>query len=175
MKMLTVCALLCAFMVLTGAAAFPGASVGKGRKGQTEEHPVVKGSVAFDDCPPKSGKTCLIFVPKAMSWADAEKHCQSLGANLASIHNVHEYHRIQHQILKKTHEQNEAWVGGSDAQQERSWFWSDGTRFTYNNWCSGEPNDTNSQHCLQINYSVKKCWDDVQCKRKRPSVCGKKS
>ncbi|XP_051256190.1 ladderlectin-like [Dicentrarchus labrax] len=174
MKMLTVCALVCAFMVLTGAAAFPGASAGKGGKGQTGEHAVVKGSVALDNSRQKSNKTYYFyFVPKAMTWADAEKHCQSFGANLASIHNVYDYHVVQHLILRMTHEQKQAWVGGSDAQQEGYWFWSDGTRFVYNNWCSGEPNDANGQHCLQINFSVKKCWDDVQCHYKLPSVCGK--
>ncbi|KAI3376049.1 hypothetical protein L3Q82_016580 [Scortum barcoo] len=91
-----------------------------------------------------------------MTWAKAEKNCQSMGGNLASIHNILEYHEIQRLVMSSSYEYKEAWIGGSDAQEENTWFWSDGKPFHYSNWCSGE-----------------KCWDDFYCNANKPSICVK--
>uniref|UniRef100_A0A3B3Z4F7 C-type lectin domain-containing protein n=1 Tax=Poecilia mexicana TaxID=48701 RepID=A0A3B3Z4F7_9TELE len=91
-----------------------------------------------------------------MTWANAEKNCLSMGANLASVRNAYEYRRIQALIRAASRNSREAWLGGSDAQQERTWLWSDGSPMRYTNWCPGEPNNGGgSQHCLQMNYSGK--------------------
>ncbi|KAM9335355.1 ladderlectin-like [Symphorus nematophorus] len=154
MKLLTVFALVCALMVLTEA---------------TEEEQLVKRSITSSDGWFKINDRWFRFVPRAMTWAQAEKNCQSMGANLASIHSIMEYRQIQ--ILTDV----ETWIGGSDAEQRNRWFWSDGTRFNYNNWCPGEPNDIRgSQNCVQINLSDEKCWDDEFCWYKKPSLCVRK-
>ncbi|XP_039677802.1 galactose-specific lectin nattectin-like [Perca fluviatilis] len=98
---------------------------------------------------------CFLYFPTAMTWSNAERNCQSLGGNLASVHNVHEYHEIQRLIVKTSYEHEAAWIGGSDAQQKNIWLWSDSSRFIYVNWCRGEPNNFfGSQHCIQMNYGV---------------------
>ncbi|XP_034713134.1 galactose-specific lectin nattectin-like [Etheostoma cragini] len=110
-----------------------------------------------------------------MTWAKAERNCQSLGGNLASVHNVKEYHEIQRLIMTTSYAYKEAWLGGSDAQEEGLWLWSDNSMFTYQNWCPGEPNNyAYNQNCLQINFGEAKCWDDVRCSVLRPFVCSKK-
>ncbi|KAI3375964.1 hypothetical protein L3Q82_016501 [Scortum barcoo] len=99
---------------------------------------------------------CFHYVPRPMTWAKAEKNCQSMGGNLASIHNILEYHEIQRLVMSSSYEYKEAWIGGSDAQEENTWFWSDGKPFHYSNWCSGEPNNhRRGQHCIQINHAGK--------------------
>ncbi|XP_028260858.1 type-2 ice-structuring protein-like [Parambassis ranga] len=65
MKLLTVAALLCAVMALTTAAACP------------------KDWTPFNN-------NCYIYEPKSMTYAEAQKNCQSKGANLASAHSVEE-------------------------------------------------------------------------------------
>ncbi|XP_044197759.1 type-2 ice-structuring protein-like [Thunnus albacares] len=112
-------------------------------------------------------------MPRAMNWAEAEEKCQSMNANLASVHNIEEYHVIQRLILTATHGYKEAWIGGSDAQMEGDWQWSDGSRLSYLNWCSGQPDNFFDQDCLQINHGGNKCWDDTKCSRHLPFVCGK--
>ncbi|XP_026182065.1 ladderlectin-like [Mastacembelus armatus] len=59
---------------------------------------------------------CFIFVPRAMTWPDAEKNCQSLGGNLASVHHDIDYQVVQNviYIVKGT---GPAWIGGTNAQQ----------------------------------------------------------
>ncbi|KAM9335722.1 type-2 ice-structuring protein-like [Symphorus nematophorus] len=154
MKLLTVSALVGAMMVLTEATA----------KSQ-----LVKRSIKCSNDWFKINGRWFRFVPRAMTWAQAEKNCQSMGANLASIHSLKEYRQIQSLTGMET------WIGGSDAQEENHWFWSDGTRFNYNNWCTGEPNNSRrKQHCLQMNYSAKKCWDDDVCWKKKTSLCARK-
>ncbi|XP_014831467.1 PREDICTED: galactose-specific lectin nattectin-like [Poecilia mexicana] len=118
---------------------------------------------------------CFRYVARPMTWANAEKNCLSMGANLASVRNAYEYRRIQALIRAASRNSREAWLGGSDAQQEKTWLWSDGSPMRYTNWCPGEPNNGGgSQHCLQMNYSGGKCWDDLWCNHSRPSVCAKR-
>ncbi|XP_047436165.1 ladderlectin-like [Mugil cephalus] len=93
----------------------------------------------------------FMYIPTPMTWASAEKNCQSLGGNLASVRNTLEYCMIQKLILRRTRVYRETWIGGSDCQQGL-WLWNDGTCFHYSNWCRGEPsNGLHAQHCLQIN------------------------
>ncbi|XP_039678987.1 type-2 ice-structuring protein-like isoform X2 [Perca fluviatilis] len=177
MKMLTVATLLCAMMALTRAAAVPEAEPGKKTGPLVQEgksHIVEKSS----SCPrgwTRYNGRCFLYVPTAITWAKAERNCQSLGGNLASVHNIQEYLWIQKLIATTSHNSKETWIGGSNAQEGGIWLWSDGSRFIYVNWCPGQPdNYQGSQHCLQMNYSDGKCWDDVQCYSNHPFVCSKK-
>ncbi|XP_038588187.1 ladderlectin-like [Micropterus salmoides] len=172
MKMLTVSALVCAMMVLTRAAALPEAAP---ENGQPAKSHLVKSSTACSGRWSEFSGRCFHYVPKAMTWAKAEKNCESMGGNLASVHNLLEYHEIQRLIMSASYDYTVTWIGGSDAQEERFWFWSDGTPFTFSYWCKGEPNNLRGQHCLQINHGDNKCWDDVQCHTRLPSVCIKKT
>uniref|UniRef100_A0A3B4VJF1 Ladderlectin-like n=2 Tax=Seriola dumerili TaxID=41447 RepID=A0A3B4VJF1_SERDU len=169
--MLTVCLLVCAMMALTRAAALPGDMP---EKTQTESHLVKRSTSCSAGWSLFSGR-CFRYVPKPMTWAKAERNCRSMGANLASVHSTQDYHRIQWLILTATHQQKETWIGGSDAQEENIWFWSDGSPFHYSNWCHGQPSHFHGrQHCLQMNYEGQKCWDDVECNVHLPSICVKK-
>ncbi|MED6236665.1 hypothetical protein ATANTOWER_012505 [Ataeniobius toweri] len=98
-----------------------------------------------------------------------------MGGNLASIHSSEEYHELQALILRASHEMKETWICGSDAAEEGVWSWTDGTLMTFSYWCAGEPNNfIQGQHCMQMNYSAQKCWDDHFCRILQPSVCALK-
>uniref|UniRef100_A0A087XIX5 C-type lectin domain-containing protein n=1 Tax=Poecilia formosa TaxID=48698 RepID=A0A087XIX5_POEFO len=118
---------------------------------------------------------CFQYVANNMTWAEAERNCLTLGANLASVHNSNEYNQIQTLIFTASRDSKETWIGGSNAQEDNIWLWSDGNLFSYTNWCRGQPDNTRGmQHCLQMNYSGGKCWDDFSCRGPKPSVCAKK-
>ncbi|XP_045898372.1 type-2 ice-structuring protein-like [Micropterus dolomieu] len=175
MKILTVSALVCAMMALTraaGAAALSEANPENAK--QVKSHLVKRWRVCSDRWTEISGR-CFLFVPRAMTWSQAERNCQSLGANLASVHAAEEYRQIQRLISNKAHRITQAWLGATDAAQEGVWFWSDGTPFAFSYWCKGEPNNAGYQHCLQMNHGGDKCWDDIQCHSHLASVCVKKS
>uniref|UniRef100_A0A665TJ48 C-type lectin domain-containing protein n=1 Tax=Echeneis naucrates TaxID=173247 RepID=A0A665TJ48_ECHNA len=173
--MLRGCLLVCAFVALTRAGVlveFSGSSLTVLHLSRTGSH-LVKRDVSCSGHWTVYGSRCLLFVPRAMTWAKAEKNCLALGGNLASVHNWKEYQDIQSLIISQTQRPQKAWIGGSDAQQENIWLWSDGSQFLYTNWCRGEPNNRGVQNCLQINHTAMKCWDNLQCRYHLPSVCAK--
>ncbi|XP_035985544.1 ladderlectin-like [Fundulus heteroclitus] len=158
MKLLAVCVLVFSVMAQTRA---------------DQEVDLVQRS----SCPPgwsPINNRCFRYVPRRMSWARAERYCLSMGANLASVHDLDEYHQVQSLITTATYRSEVTWIGGTNAQETSVWLWSDGSPLHYTNWCHGEPNnDGGYQHCLQMNYSDEKCWDDYICSVRLPSVCAK--
>ncbi|XP_067381258.1 ladderlectin-like isoform X1 [Channa argus] len=172
MKILAVCVLGCAVVVLVGAAAVEEE---KAQNDQTGINNLDKRYTLYHRGWSRINGRDFFFVPSLMTWYQAEKYCQSIGANLASVHNALEHRWLQKLIFVATHYYKEAWIGGSDAQQKGIWFWSDGSRFRYTYWCRGEPNNSyGRQHCLQINQGAHNCWGDLQCYTRRPSICVKK-
>uniref|UniRef100_A0A4W6EYP7 C-type lectin domain-containing protein n=1 Tax=Lates calcarifer TaxID=8187 RepID=A0A4W6EYP7_LATCA len=118
---------------------------------------------------------CFLYVPTAMTWANAEKHCQGYGGNLASVHSFVEHHEIQGMILRATQGFPATWLGGCDAAQEGTWFWSDGTPFWFSFWSPGQPdNFMGGQHCLLTNFGAEKNFDDGSCSGTLPFVCARK-
>ncbi|XP_039677801.1 ladderlectin-like [Perca fluviatilis] len=170
--------LVCALMALTTAAAVPEAEPGQkiGPLVQEGRSHIVEKSLSCPRGWTRYNGRCFLYVPtRAMTWAKAERDCQSLGGNLESVHNIQEYQEIQKLIATTSHESKETWIGGSNAQEDSIWLWSDGSRFIYVNWCAAEPdNYQGRQHCLQMNYSDGKCCDDVECFALHPFVCSKK-
>ncbi|KAK2863322.1 hypothetical protein Q5P01_002855 [Channa striata] len=172
MKILLVCVLGCAVMLLAGAEADQAENA---KNDQTERSNLVKRYTLNHRGWSRINGRYFYFVNSPRTWVQAEKHCQALGANLASVRNLQEILWLQKLIFVATHSYKEAWIGGSDAEQEGTWLWSDGTRFTYSYWCRGEPNNSNRrQNCLQINHKGSKCWDDLECYVRRPFVCVKR-
>ncbi|XP_054912314.1 ladderlectin-like [Poeciliopsis prolifica] len=110
-----------------------------------------------------------------MIWPEAEINCQAMGATLASIYSMYYYGEVQKLIREKTGRDERAWLGGCNAEKEGSWWWRGDCPVSFTNWCRGEPNNGGgNQHCMQMNFSDEKCWDDVECHYKLPSVCIKK-
>ncbi|KAG7455091.1 hypothetical protein MATL_G00252700 [Megalops atlanticus] len=115
---------------------------------------------------------CFQYIATKKTWTDAEAHCVSLGANLVSLHSKEE-----HQFLKKlirSHDLNEnpTWIGLSDCQKLKAWFWSDGSKADFFQWNSGEPNFVNNgECCVHTNWSKQKNWNDIPCRYSYPFVC----
>ncbi|XP_078105960.1 type-2 ice-structuring protein-like [Sander vitreus] len=166
--MLTVSLLVCAMMALATAG---DADVTSSKTNDTFSY------ADGPSCPAswnKHNDRCFLYVPRTLDWADAEKNCQSLKGNLASVHSVEEYQFIQRMITQQTQGNPMAWVGGTNCQKKTLWFWSDGRPFSFTFWCAGEPNNQGgNQGCLRMNYGEHNCWDDIQCSDQLASVCAK--
>ncbi|KAF3698118.1 Type-2 ice-structuring protein Type II antifreeze protein [Channa argus] len=170
MKILIVCVLGCAMVGLTKAAAPPGEEA---KDDKTEKTDLVKRYLFCHSGWTKINGACFKYVSQHLTWAKAEKNCQTMGGHLASVESKKEYLKIQK--LTSPNGYRETWIGGSDAQEENVWLWVDGEKFVYTNWCKGEPsNFRGKQHCLAMNHTVKKCWDDVECYFHRPSICARR-
>ncbi|XP_074480651.1 ladderlectin-like [Sebastes fasciatus] len=158
--MLTVSLLVCAVMVLTRAAL--------------KSH-MVKRSPSCPYAWTYSSGYCFVYIQIARTWADAERRCQDYGGNLPSVNNRDEYNNIQNVVHSATSNDTEAWLGGTDAQQEGTWFWIDGKPFKYDNWDRGQPDNNNGTgHCLVMNYKDNLKFDDQPCYLRKTFVCAGK-
>ncbi|CAJ1085704.1 type-2 ice-structuring protein-like isoform X5 [Xyrichtys novacula] len=181
MKILVVCALVCTIIALTAADGVDDAEekepeAAEGGQDVTEEPEVEVAERFF--CLwgwTRIGHRYFRYISKHLTWAQAENNCKSLGGHLASVHSGWEYQQIKALVARGGGGNQNAWLGGSDCHSEGHWSWTDGTCFNYKHWCRGEPNNSGGrQHCLQMNFSCRKCWDDLWCDRRLPSVCVKK-
>ncbi|XDV14631.1 hypothetical protein PO909_014853 [Leuciscus waleckii] len=120
----------------------------------------------------KFGKQCFKYFSDSKTWAEAEEDCVDQGGNLVSIHS-----QITHNFLKKFVADNakalsRTWIGAHDAPQEYMWFWSDGSKFEYNDWNTGEPNNYGgSERCAEMGYGDEKRWNDAFCGTRLPFIC----
>nr|XP_055046126.1 galactose-specific lectin nattectin-like [Misgurnus anguillicaudatus] len=129
---------------------------------------------AHEKCPP--GWTpfdvkCYKYFTHLVDWVKAEKNCQSVGANLASVHNTAENSFLLSQLR---YSDTRAWIGGHDGEIDGQWLWSDGSQNHFTNWCPGQPDNTHGrEHCLEINYSNDRCWNDAPCYFTMSYICAK--
>ncbi|CAK6979441.1 galactose-specific lectin nattectin-like [Scomber scombrus] len=160
--------------------ATPGPLSTQAVERKTEEEPLVTEAgnrtlgdtmSSGDGCLPgwqPYGSRCLKLYTTPKTWIDAEKYCMMFGAHLASIHNPEE-HDFLHRLASGTN-QKRAWIGGSDAVKNLTWLWTDGSRFDYTNWASGEPNNrAGEEKCNEI---IDKGWNDQNCEDSLPFICG---
>ncbi|KAG1962893.1 ladderlectin [Pimephales promelas] len=108
---------------------------------------------------------------KMPTWMESSwipRLCQSLGANLASVHDKEENDFLLGLMPASTR----TWIGAHDGEQDGEWFWSDGSLFNYNNWCSEEPNNSDGpENCLEIDWSSDRCWNDASCSTSMSYIC----
>ncbi|KAF4108931.1 ladderlectin-like [Onychostoma macrolepis] len=116
------------------------------------------------------GVKCYKFFPQGVNWITAERHCQSLDANLASVHNKLENDFLMSLFPSST---TRSWLGVHDGEQEGQWTWSDGSAYDYTNWCAGEPNNAGVENCVDINWTSNRCWNDLPCSFQIGYTCAK--
>ncbi|XP_065145803.1 galactose-specific lectin nattectin-like [Paramisgurnus dabryanus] len=119
------------------------------------------------------GVKCYKFFPHFVNWVKAEKNCQSVGANLASVRNTAENNFL---LTLLRYPDTLAWIGGQDGEIEGQWLWSDGSQFHFTNWCPGEPNNNkhnSPENCLELNQGNNHCWNDIPCSYTMSYICAK--
>ncbi|XP_065145786.2 galactose-specific lectin nattectin-like [Paramisgurnus dabryanus] len=113
------------------------------------------------------GVQCYKFFPQSVDWITAEKNCQSIDANLASVRSTMEHNFLLSLVSADTR----AWIGGHDAETDGHWLWSDGSQFDFTSWCPGEPIIGDKEHCLEINFTNNRCWNDQLCSYIMNYIC----
>ncbi|XP_030278852.1 galactose-specific lectin nattectin-like [Sparus aurata] len=117
------------------------------------------------------GSRCFTVQRRSLTMVDAELNCIRLGGNLASIHSYREHILIRGLIRRGLHFHARVWIGLTDAVQEGKWLWTDGSRFVFSRWGSGEPNnDRGREDCTEIIFRGE-YWNDARCTNRYASVC----
>ncbi|XP_063754781.1 lactose-binding lectin l-2-like [Eleginops maclovinus] len=115
---------------------------------------------------------CYKYIATHLTWADAELHCVSLGANLVSIHSDGEDEFVKSLIKNFDITEGLTWIGLSDVHKEGSWMWSDGSPAIHFLWEATQPdNSKRKDHCVNTNYNAPRKWNDDRCYKTYPSVC----
>ncbi|KAM8881167.1 ladderlectin-like [Synchiropus picturatus] len=154
MKILRVSLFACAIIVLTSA-----------------EFCTIDG--LFKNCPrgwKEFRGRCFLYVETELSWANAEKYCRSMNANLASIQSDDEENFLDEYFDGKG--SPDTWIGASDCVQENSYWWTDGADFAKVDWCEGQPLQDGSKYCLMLN-NVDDCWSAEDCSSTKAFLCAK--
>uniref|UniRef100_A0A3P9N6F3 C-type lectin domain-containing protein n=1 Tax=Poecilia reticulata TaxID=8081 RepID=A0A3P9N6F3_POERE len=124
-----------------------------------------------DNCPPFwyifNGR-CYKYVATLMTWADAEQHCVNQGANL--VLNEHNFVNLLIKNFDPT--RSPTWIGLTDMHKEGGWIWSDGCKYRFSRWDSGQPDNYHgNEHCGLTNYRSNFYWNDGVCSSKLAFVC----
>ncbi|XP_039626086.1 macrophage mannose receptor 1-like isoform X3 [Polypterus senegalus] len=110
-----------------------------------------------------SGNTSRSFflVRQSVTWYAAQQYCRSHYTNLVSIRNQAENEEVINSAQSFT-----VWTGLFN----NPWKWSDGSRVTFFNWNTQEPNDVGgTEYCVQQFTSG--FWNDITCNMNNPFVC----
>ncbi|KAG9356087.1 hypothetical protein JZ751_000931, partial [Albula glossodonta] len=119
-------------------------------------------------------KRCFQFVSYKTQWVNAERKCQNMGGNLASIHSEAEHLFLKRLFRKFSRRSDPFWLGLSDCYKEGWWFWSDGSKVEYTRWNRNEPNNHGGrEHCLHTNFGPKRMWNDINCNDAYSFICAR--
>ena len=115
---------------------------------------------------------CYKYIGRQLTWAQAERHCQSMDAHLVSIHSSEEVQFITALVENSDPEKGHHWIGFSDVHEEGFWMWSDGSRSDSAFWYQNEPNNhSGTEHCAINTFWAQNGWNDEQCYLTYSSVC----
>lgn len=147
-------------------------------------HKTAAATVAACDGKVVNGK-CLKVFQKSLTWLAAETACTqwSPDAHLASASTAG-YNTDINTIAKSncpkdnTNNTVSAWIGLKDTTKAYGWSWSDGSKFSYTNWNSNEPNNQGLEIYVEIRGDGK--WNNSDgnatqscyvCSRPAPLAC----
>ncbi|KAK2908599.1 hypothetical protein Q8A67_004436 [Cirrhinus molitorella] len=120
----------------------------------------------------KFGTQCFKYFSDLKPWAEAEKQCIDLGGNLASIPNKLSNDFLKTFVKKHAKDSTRTWIGAHDATKAFVWFWSDGSKFEYSDWHTGEPNNGGeAERCVEMGYGDEKRWNDAHCDTELSFIC----
>ncbi|XP_008296434.1 lactose-binding lectin l-2-like [Stegastes partitus] len=115
---------------------------------------------------------CYKYVASRLTWADAELHCLSEGANLVSIHSLQEHNFVNSLIENFDPARAYTWIGLSDIHKEGSWMWSDGLQDKFVYFATGKPdNEAGQEHCAHTSWGPHFQWSDAPCSVTYAFVC----
>lgn len=94
-----------------------------------------------------------------VTWYAAWQICRDLGGELVTIHSAEE-----NEVVASLTDGFPAWIGATDRDEEGNWTWVTGEAFSYDNWASGQPDNTatDAEGCENYAYiGSGQTWNDA--------------
>ena len=95
-----------------------------------------------------------IQIAGEITWQECRDSAEALGGYLATVTTLAENNLLVGMISPR-----DAYLGGTDVEEEGTWKWITGEEWGLVNWRDGEPNNDGYQHYLILSSSDGK-WDD---------------
>lgn len=100
----------------------------------------------------------------AMTWNDSKAHCKSMERTLAVISDD-----AENDVVKEGLNGDGGWWIG--LSRSEVWIWSEtGEVDTFQNWRSGEPNNSRADSCVAMSM-IDGTWRDEPCEKAMPALC----
>ena len=96
----------------------------------------------------------------SVDWQTAKRFCEQKGGHLLTISNSDENNIIKNNVKGLTNERY--WLGLTDIALQSKWNWITGEPIYYNNWNSGEPNNTAGIETYAEFVSANGSWNDLR-------------
>ena len=110
-----------------------------------------------------NGHTYLYY-SSPVTWYFAKEYCESLGGHLITITSEQE-----NQLAKQITDNNNVWLGATDAGSEGTWYWITGESFEYSDWLELQPDNAPNEASGEENYAelnptwtTQQGWNDVR-------------
>ena len=118
---------------------------------------------------------CYRFSLVQKDWDEAEKACIQEDGHLASVLSNDEMVFIS--CLQDPASIHKSWIGAK--RNSNNFEWTDGSKFEFENWKPGEPNNQGgNEDCIEFDSDpgtiTHDKWNDSPCSNKRYYVCKKK-
>ncbi|CAJ0961941.1 unnamed protein product, partial [Mesorhabditis belari] len=134
--------------------------------------------LAISQCPTQdwlydtSTNACFLPVLQNLTYADAQKNCQSQNSALISIKTTI-YNTVGQTIVIYDAEHEDWWTGGTRDNVNSPFHWPDGNGLTFTNWLPSFPDKVIGHDCLAIHMinAIYGGWQNEDCTQKWPSIC----
>uniref|UniRef100_A0A3B3S0A0 C-type lectin domain-containing protein n=1 Tax=Paramormyrops kingsleyae TaxID=1676925 RepID=A0A3B3S0A0_9TELE len=98
------------------------------------------------------------------------------GGRLASVHNLRANTDLVSIVKKCNFRQWSVWLGAMRLYKSNRFIWTDGSRWNFQKWAPGEPNNLwNNENCVESYIQYTGNWNDIPCEALRPFICAFKS
>ncbi|KAL9966881.1 hypothetical protein ACROYT_G025018 [Oculina patagonica] len=121
--------------------------------------------------------SCFKYYSQPLNWQSAKAKCEQEGAMLAVFHSRDENDFMPTNVAPESFI---AWIGLSDLETEHIFKWLDGSKLTFEQWFSGQPNGI-GQRCVELGNGLHRGhlwtnqWNDQWCSDPFPFICKKKA
>lgn len=118
--------------------------------------------------------SCYELFPEPLAWEAAEQRCVEWGGHLASVGSAEEDDFLAG-WLAALGEGGPlvlgTWLGGTDAEDDGEFIWSDGAPLSYDAWGPDQPNNGAGVDCIEKRSDEAARWHDQRCDDERQYVC----
>uniref|UniRef100_A0A914CGE6 C-type lectin domain-containing protein n=1 Tax=Acrobeloides nanus TaxID=290746 RepID=A0A914CGE6_9BILA len=98
-----------------------------------------------------NGNFCYIFLENYGAFSFAENDCVSRGGHIASVKDAITNSFLRNHAITSFGVSNPNftyWLGGINIERGDNYVWTDGSKFSYENWASGQP-PVNPNYCVE--------------------------